>query len=95
MLNLADKLKSLRKQKKLTQMQVAERLWVTKSIISAYESGIRYPSLDMLVKLAQTYSVSTDYLLGVDKKQVIEVSDLSEEQVAILKSLVDEFRVKR
>lgn len=94
MLNFGEKLKTLRKQKNLTQEQLAKRLWVTKSIISAYKSEIRYPSLDMLIKLAQTFSVSTDYLLGVNSKQTVDVSNLSENQINILKNIIEEFKEK-
>lgn len=94
MLNFGEKIKTLRKQKNLTQEQLAKRLWVTKSIISAYESEIRYPSLDMLIKLAQTFSVSTDYLLGVNSKQTVDVSNLSENQINILKNIIEEFKEK-
>lgn len=91
MIEFGEKIKKLRKQKTLTQEQLAKRLWVTKSIISAYESGNKYPSLDMLVKLSQTFNVSTDYLLGVNKKQYIDISDLSETQIQIIKKIIEEF----
>lgn len=67
MLDFKNRIKQLRIQKSLTQDQAAQRLWVTKSTISAYEMGTKYPSLDMLIKLAAMYNVTTDYLLGVDK----------------------------
>ncbi len=92
MIEIGKKLKALRKQKNLTQEQLAKRLWVTKSIISAYESESRFPSLDMLIKLAQTFSVSTDYLLGVNKTQTIDVSKLSEKQIFILRNIIEEFK---
>lgn len=94
MLEFGNRIKQLRKQKNLTQEQLAKRLWVTKSMISAYESGVKYPSLDMLIKLAYTFSVSTDYLLGVNKKQVLDISELTSSQVEILSKLVNEFKNK-
>lgn len=91
MIEFGERIKKLRKQKTLTQEQLAKRLWVTKSIISAYESGNKYPSLDMLIKLSQTFNVSTDYLLGVNKKQSIDISNLSENQINIIKKIIEEF----
>lgn len=91
MIEFGERIKKLRKQKTLTQEQLAKRLWVTKSIISAYESGNKYPSLDMLIKLSQTFNVSTDYLLGVNKKQYIDISNLSENQIEIIKKIIEEF----
>lgn len=48
----------------------------------------------MLIKLAQTFSVSTDYLLGVNSKQTVDVSNLSENQINILKNIIEEFKEK-
>lgn len=94
MIEFGERIKKLRKQKTLTQAQLAKRLWVTKSIISAYESGNKYPSLDMLIKLSQTFNVSTDYLLGVNKKQYIDISALNENQIEIIKKIIEEFLKK-
>lgn len=91
MIEFGNRVKQLRKQKELTQEQLAKRLWVTKSIISAYESGAKFPSLDMLIKLAYTFGVTTDYLLGVNKKHYIDVSNLSSSQLEILNRLIYEF----
>ena len=60
------RLKELRTQKRLTQNQVAERVGVTRSMISSYETDIRYPSYDILVKLARMFGVTTDYLLCME-----------------------------
>ena len=87
-------LKELRKQKSLTQEQLAKRLWVTKSIISAYELGTRFPSLDVLIKLAYTFNVSTDYLLGIKRKRVLDVSSLSDNQIALVNNLISELSSK-
>ncbi len=94
MLEFKTILKELRKQKSLTQEQLAKRLWVTKSIVSAYELGTRFPSLDVLVKLAYTLNVSTDYLLGINRKRVLDVSELSDNQIALINNLISEFSSK-
>ena len=56
----------------MTQKDLADRIGVSKSIISSYESGIRYPSYDVLVKMARIFHVSTDYILGIEKKRVLD-----------------------
>ena len=89
MLDFKNRIKQLRIQKSLTQDQAAQRLWVTKSTISAYEMGTKYPSLDMLIKLAAMYNVTTDYLLGVDKKRQIDITGLTPKQVEIINILID------
>lgn len=83
--------KELRESKHLTQTQLAERMWVKKSIISAYETDSRPPSLDMLIKYAKEFHVSTDYLLGIDTEKTLNVNGLTDTQINALHSLVNEF----
>ena len=92
MLGFGNRLKSLRMQKALSQEQLADRLGVTRSLINAYETSRRFPSLDMLIKLAYSFNVSTDYLLGVDKTKKIDISELSDEHSSILRSLIEQFK---
>lgn len=83
--------KELRLSKQLTQSQLADRMWVKKSIISAYETDARPVSLDMLVKYAREFHVSTDYLLGLDTEHTIRVDGLTDRQISLLNALVNEF----
>lgn len=87
-MNFGEKLKALRNGQKLTQQQLADRLGVAKSVVSYYESGDRYPSYDVLVKIAWTFHTSTDYLLDVKRERVIDVSDLTEDEIAAVTSIV-------
>ena len=91
MRDFSEIIKELRQSKGLTQSQLAERLGVKKSIISAYETDSRPPSLDMLVKYAREFHVSTDYLLDMETTKKINVDKLSEKQISILNALVNEF----
>lgn len=54
----------LRKERGLSQKQVASDLGISQALLSHYEKGIRECGLDFLVKIANFYEVSTDYLLG-------------------------------
>lgn len=83
--------KALRKSKNLTQTQLAERMWVRKSVISSYETGERNPSLDMVIKYSLEFRVTTDYLLGIESDKTINVSGLTDTQINTLNSLVNEF----
>ena len=92
MVNMGEKLKSLRIENKYTQKQISERIGLAISAVSSYESGSRYPSYDVLVKLSRIYHVSTDYLLGVTSQRTIDVSDLDEEEIELISQLVDKLR---
>ncbi len=86
--DFGEKLKTLRTGQKLSQRELAERLGVAKSIVSYYESGDRYPSYDILVKMAHLFHVTTDYLLDIDKNRMIDVSNLSEEDIGVVISVI-------
>lgn len=88
------KLKTLRVGMNLTQQQLATRLGVAKSVVSYYESGDRFPSYDVLIKIARTFHTTTDYLLGIERERVIDVSGLSEEEISAITNLVEIVRNK-
>lgn len=72
-----------------TQKQIAERLGVAISAVSSYESGVRYPTYDSLIKLARIFRVSTDYLLGIESPQnTLDVSGLSDEEQKVISSMI-------
>ena len=88
-MNFGERLKELRKGFALTQQQLADRLGVAKSVVSYYESGDRFPSYDVLIKIAGTFHVTTDYLLGLERKRVVDVSGLSEKEISAVMNIVD------
>lgn len=94
-MNFGDKLKKLRTGQKLTQQQLAERLGVAKSVVSYYESGDRYPSYDVLVKIARIFHITTDYLLDIEKKRILDVSDLSEDEISVVSIVAEALRNKK
>ncbi len=95
MVDFGGKLKALRVQANLTQQQLADKIGVTKSVVSYYELQERYPSPEVLKKLAQIFHVSADYLLGINTQKVIDVSDLSDEDVLLLQHTIAVLRGKK
>lgn len=89
MVDFGNMLKTLRLRKNMTQAQLAQKLGLTKSVISAYETGLRLPSYDILIHIARIYNVSTDYLLGIEQKQEIDLSGLSQEEIDALMNLIN------
>ena len=94
MVDLGKRLKSLRKAANLTQAQIGERIGVRKTVISSYENDLRQPSYDNLVKLANLYKVSTDWLLGNTKSGTFDFSNLTDEQAALVANMIMEFEKK-
>ncbi|MCI8890528.1 MAG: helix-turn-helix transcriptional regulator [Eubacterium sp.] len=94
MREFGNRLRTLRKQKNLTQKQLASQIGVKNSIISFYEMGDRLPSPEIIVKLAAIFHVSADFLMGIDKKEVIDISDLNEDDKMVIRLLIDSLKSK-
>ena len=94
-INFGNRLKELRIQAGMTQQQLATKLGITKSVISFYELRERTPSPEILVKLAAEFKVSSDYLLGIEKKNVLDISGLDVDDERILKLIVEHLRKKK
>ena len=93
--DLPQKLKALRVQYGFSQKQVAEKIGVSPSIVSGYETGERTPSTEILLSRSYLYNVSTDYLLGKQSlapNALIDVSKLTDKQKAALASLIESIK---
>jgi len=94
MVDFGNRLKTLRLQKKMTQSELAVKLGLTKSVISAYETGLRMPSYDVLLAIARIFKVSTDYLLGNEHGNTIDLSGLSQEETDAIIKLIKAIKNK-
>ena len=63
------RLRDLREDSDVTQKELAEYLHIKQNTYSQYENGQRQLPIDILIKLAKYYDVSTDYLLGLSKEK--------------------------
>ena len=70
-----DKLQELRKQRGLTQEELAKKLYVSRTAISKWESGRGYPNIDSLKAIAKFFSVTVDELLSTDEILTIAEED--------------------
>lgn len=104
----AERLKELRKQAHLTQVELAKRLGIGQSSYADWERGKKKPTQENLVKIAQILNVSIDYLVGnsdehlkEDELDNVELlfrmnsNGLTEEEKAIFKKELIEFMEKR
>ena len=89
---LPQKLKQLRKKQGLSQKQVADRLNISPSIVSGYETGERTPSTENILALSYLFNCSTDYLLGrqsANQNIILNTKGLSDNQLQALQALID------
>ena len=95
MVDFGNTLKLLRIRNEYTQAQLSKKLGLTKSVVSAYENGIRLPSYEVLIEISNIFNVTTDYLLGVNRKNDIDLSGLSDDEIVALKQLIAAMKKKR
>lgn len=86
--NLGDRYRDLRKDRKLTQDDLAQYLGLTRSAINTWEQGLSIPSVNMIISLSQFYGVTTDYLLGLDNADLVDITTLSSEDRVLVHDLV-------
>lgn len=87
-----ERIRELRHSLGINQVEFGKRLNVTKQCISNWENNNIMPSIDMLIRISKTFSVSADYLLGLENQQALDVSGLSAEQILHLQALINDLK---
>ncbi len=87
-----ERIKELRLSLGINQVQFGKKLNVSKQCISNWESGYIQPSIDMLIRIAETFSISADYLLGLNDKLTIDVSGLTNEQILHIQAVINDLK---
>jgi len=95
MVDFGDTLKRLRLDSGYTQQQLADKLCVTKSVVSYYELQERYPSPEILIKLSSIFHVSTDYLLGIERGETVSLQGLDKDDAILVKRLIETLQKKK
>lgn len=75
-MEFSERLKDLRKQAELTQVDVAEKLGISQPAYASWERGIKKPTQENLVKIAQVLNVSVDYLVGNSEERIDELDNI-------------------
>ncbi len=78
------KIKTLRTAMKISQSELARILEVTRSSVNAWEMGVSLPSVQKLVELSKLFHVTTDYLLGVNNIDLLNICSLTDDQKTLL-----------
>ncbi len=94
MVDFGNRLRRLREGAGINQTELAEKLGVTKAAISYYELRERIPSPDVIVRLAQIFHTTTDYLLGIEHQKMIDVSGLTDEDIKFILLAVETLKKK-
>lgn len=95
LIKTADNIKHLREAVGLTQSELAKDLSVTRASVNAWELGTSYPSVERIIDLAEYFHTSTDFLLGRNDAQSIDISNLSVNEQEILYRLLHYFDITK
>ncbi len=79
-------LRKIRKEYGMTMKDLADKIGVSESAISQYENGKREPGYETLIKLACLFNVSADYLLGIEEKDDMSISEKDLELLKVYKA---------
>ena len=85
---LNERIRKLRQERNWSQVDLAKMLNVTKQSVSNWENDNIQPSIEMLVKLARVFSVSTDYILGLEERRYLEVTGLTDEEMSHIQLVI-------
>ncbi len=89
---VSDRIKNLRKTNGYTQTELAKKLDITRSSVNAWEMGVSVPSTYYVIELSKLFKVSTDFLLGCDTTASVDVSNLSDRDIALVQQIIERLR---
>lgn len=89
---LNERIRELRTSSGLSQVELAEKLGISKQSVSNWENDNIQPSIEMLLKIARTFNVSTDYLLDEEEHTFLEVTNLTKTQVRHIQQIINDIK---
>ena len=89
--SLNENIKRMRIARGMNQVEFAKLIGVTKQCVSNWENDNVIPSIEMLLKIADTFNVKTDLLLGRENEEFIDVSGLTEAQIGHIALIIKDF----
>lgn len=91
---LSQRINELRVATGWSQVQLADKLGISKQTVSNWENENIQPSIEMLLRIAKLFHTSTDYLLGLDAVPTIDVSGLPQPFIAHIVQIIEDYKQK-
>lgn len=91
---LGERIRRLREERGLSQKQLAERIGVQKQSVSNWENENAMPSMDKFLQLVEFFRTTPNYMLGYEVKAGIDVTGLSEKEIAHIMLIVGDLKVR-
>ena len=92
MFDFGMRIQQLRMDRNMSQEALGKKLGRSKSVVCGYENNLRVPPLDILVQIAVIFNVSLDYLVGIDKNEMVSIDGLYDGQKKTIHDLIAEFK---
>lgn len=89
---LNERIKALRLTRGISQVELAKLVNISKQSVSNWENDNIQPSIDMLVKIADVFNVTTDYLLGREAQRRIDVSGLTDKEIDHIQLIINDIK---
>lgn len=86
------KIRNIRRDFNISQVELSNKLCAINQCVANWKNDSILPSGYMLIKLAKSFNVSTDYLLGLNSENVIDVTDVTNSAIFHIKLLVDDLK---
>lgn len=90
-----ERIRQLRQARGISQVELSAALDVTKQSVSNWENNNIQPSIDILIRLSRYFSVSTDYILGLDERKYIEITGLTDKEVTHIQQIIDDIKNRK
>lgn len=89
---LGERIRTLRESNNLSQVQLAQKLGISKASVHQWESCISIPSLVYLIEMSRIFNVTLDYIVGTANNEMVNIGDLKQTQKEVIYSLVNCFK---
>ncbi len=91
---LGEKIRALRLARGIRQEELGRRIGASKQSVSNWENGNILPSIDVLIRLADFFGVSTDYLLGRDSRKTLDADGLTNDEFSHIRQIIEDLLSK-
>lgn len=92
MFDFGMRLQQLRMSHNMSLADLGKKINRSKSVICGYENNYKTPPLEVLVQMAVIFNVSLDYLVGIDKNEMVSIAGLTDGQKELIHALINEFK---
>ncbi len=92
MFDFGVRLQQLRMSNNMSLADLGKKIGRSKAAICGYENNYKVPPLEILVKMAVIFNVSLDYLVGIDKNEMVSIAGLSDGQKELILALINELK---